>query len=281
MHSRIPSPVLVIALSAVAGLVAGASCKAVKTCKIKEVRSDGGTDAYVPWWSDAAVCDGSSCQPTNECGGFGVLAVLPGEACGTCGGHYECSGPDSVRCADPCADIFGCADGEREGFTDATAFPDVAACSGGWSEKGILDTTPLCSRISGDDSPNPQGIGCAAADLCAEGWEVCATLADFAVASPQGCNGDFPPGTFYAASVSGDGGDDCTADGTNDLFGCGTNGRTAGGSCAPLTRASGDQCDDLSGEWDCPGSWLFGSDSEAEDVRKNGPGGGGVLCCRL
>lgn len=273
------APLSCLVLLSLAG--PGLGCKAVKTCKIKEINYDGGVDAYVPWWSDASTCDASSCQPTNECGGTGVLALLPGEPCGTCGGHYECAGPDAVRCVDSCADTIGCADGEREAFTDTTAFPDVAGCSGGWSAKGILGTSPLCSRISGDDSPNPQGIACSAADLCADGWRVCDSLAEVAASSPGGCSGDLPAGTFYVAAVSGDGGDACTADGTNDLFGCGTVGRTAEASCAPLTRGSGDECEDLSGEWDCPGSFLVGSDSEAEDVRKNGPGGGGALCCRI
>ena len=274
-------PLVGLAALSAAGPGFGLGCKAVKTCKIKEVRLDGGVDAYVPWWSDASTCDASSCQPTNECGGYGVLALLPGESCGSCGGHYECDGPDSVRCVDSCSDIIGCSDGEREAFTDTTAFPNVAGCSGGWSSKGILGKTPLCSRISGDDSPNPSGIPCSAADLCADGWRVCDSLAEFAASSPGGCTGDIPAGSFYVAAVSGDGDEECTSDGTNDLFGCGTMGLTAAASCTPLTRCSGDECEDLSGEWDCPGSFLVGSDSEAEDVRKNGPGGGGVLCCRV
>jgi len=275
-----PNVILWIMGGLAVGLFVGTSCKIVKTCRVRSTSSDVGEDALVPWWGDAATCDASPCMPTNECGGLGVLAILPGEACGNCGGSYVCDGLDSVRCSDPCMDIFGCSDGEREAFTDATAFPDIAGCSGGWSEKGILDQGPLCSRLSGDDSSNPEGIGCSSADLCAEGWHICESPEEVAASSPDGCTGDIPPNTFFAAAVSGDGGDSCDAGGTNDLFGCGTIGRGADSSCAPLTRASGDQCGDLTGEWDCPGSWLFGSDSEAEDVRKSGPGGGGVLCCR-
>lgn len=192
-----------------------------------------------------------------------------------------CDGPDAVRCYDPCADEVGCSDGTREAFIDEDEFPDFAGCAGGWSEKGILDRSPLCSRVSGNDSPNPEGIGCSAADLCADGWRLCDSQAEVAASSPDGCNGDMPVGTFFVAAVSGDGGDECTPDGINDLFGCGTVGRIAAASCAPLTRASGDQCDDIPAEWDCPGSGLFGSSTEAEDVRKHGPGGGGVLCCRI
>jgi hypothetical protein len=178
--------------------------------------------------------------------------------------------------------LIGCADGQREGFLDATAFPDIAACSGGWTEAGILGKSPVCNRLSGDDSQNPDGISCSTEDLCAEGWHVCASPGEVATSSPTGCaGGGFPANTFYAAAVSGEGGGECTTDGTNDLFGCGSVGSGVSASCAPLDRTSEDECEDLSGEWDCPGSFLIGSDSEAEDVRKYGSAGGGVLCCRV
>ena len=256
-------------------------CHLEKNCYVKEISNDGGPDAFVPWWQ----LDGSTnpnCPTTNACGGCSVLAIVPETPCGNCGGTFVCDTQDAVRCSDPCMEIVGCADGEREAFKDATAFPDVAACSGGWSEKGILHPQPKCGHLSGDDSLNPEGIGCSAADLCAEGWRVCDSIAELAASSPTGCAAtDFPPDTFYAVSVSGDGGDECQEGETNDLFGCGTVGRAADANCAPLDRASGDECDDIPGEFDCPGSWLIGSSTEAEDVRKNGPGGGGVICCRI
>jgi hypothetical protein len=264
-------------LAPVVGLLG--ACTAEKRCYVYEVWDDGGADAA--WWQRDGGSDGG-CPAGNACGGCSVLAIQPGEACGTCGGEYECTGPDELRCADPCMLQIGCADGQREGFLDATAFPDIAACSGGWTEPGILGKSAVCGRRSGDDSQNPDGISCATEDLCAEGWHVCASTAEVAASSPTGCaGGGFPAGTFYAAAVSGEGDGECTADGTNDLFGCGTAGSGVDASCAPLDRTSEDECEDLSGEWDCPGSWLFGSDSEAEDVRKNGPAGGGVLCCRV
>jgi hypothetical protein len=267
-----------VLLSAVLG-AALLGCGVEKYCYVYEVWDDGGSDAEAWWQLDGGSGDGG-CPSGNACGGCTVLAIQPGEPCGTCGGAYACDSPETLRCADPCMLQIGCADGQREGFQDATAFPDLAACAGGWTTAGILGRSPVCGRLSGDDSLNPDGIGCATEDLCAEGWHVCASTAEVATASPTGCASDLPAGTFFAAAVSGDGGDECDG-GTNDLFGCGTVGRAAAGSCVPLDRASGDECADLSGEWDCPGAFLIGSSTEAEDVLKNGPGGGGVLCCRV
>jgi hypothetical protein len=259
------------------------SCHYERTCSVKEVWADGGADAFVPWWQT----DGSTnpnCPVTNACGGCSVLATEPGLECGSCGGEFVCDGEEAVRCADPCMDLYGCADGEREAFTDATAFPDVAGCSGAWTTAGILDTEPVCGRDSGDDSGNPNGISCSAADLCAEGWGVC-TLAELAAASPTvGCDAtDIAPDTFFAAAVSGPGDEECAEGETDDLFGCGTVGLGAdAATCAPLNRSSGDKCDDLPGVWDCPGEWYeINSHDEAQDVRKTGPSNGGVLCCRI
>lgn len=259
------------------------SCGAEKTCQFIEYPRDGSVDGFVPWWQLDGGRSDAACPVPNECGGCNVLPILPGEPCGICDGEYACDGPESVRCADPCMDIIGCSDGEREAFIDTDLYPDIAACSGGWSEKGILNKSPVCEWISGDDSINPDGNGCSAADLCAFGWEICSSPAAFAAASPDvGCDAtDFPDNTFYAAAVSGDGDEECDTSNTNDLFGCGNRGLSTQASCAPLSRCSGDECEDIPGEWDCPGSWLIGSSTEAEDVRKNGPAGGGVLCCRV
>ncbi len=242
-----------------------------------ETVGNSNRDAFVPWWTLDGGGDGG--QGGNACGGESVLAVEPGTPCGSCGGQFVCDGPDSVRCEDPCIETMGCADGEREGFTDATAFPNIAACAGGWTEPGILDVQPSCQHIAGDDSVNPAGLGCSAADLCAEGWHVCDSPEDVARSSPAGCRYPWEDGVFYAAAVSGDGGGTCTQDGTNDLIGCGSAGSSADSSCTPLNRTSGDKCGDLPDVWVCPGG-LFGSETEAEDVKKDGPEGGGVLCCR-
>jgi hypothetical protein len=236
-------------------------------------------DAFVPWWTmDGGGGDGA-CAIPNGCGGCSVLAREPGTPCGACGGVYVCDGTDAVVCDDPCSDEIGCSDGGREGFLDTAEFYNIAACAGGWSISGILNTAPQCNHLSGDDSTNPSGLGCSAADICAEGWHVCNTLAEIAAATSVGCNYSWDPDTFFVAAVSGPGGDECNTDGTDDLFGCGSVGRMAAASCDPLNRASGDKCQDLPSQWECPGG-LFGSTTEAEDVKKNSAVAGGVLCCR-
>ncbi len=245
-----------------------------------ETVSNTNADAFVPWWDlDGGGGDGA-CATANACGGCSVLAVEPGTPCGACGGEFVCDGPDAVRCEDPCEQQMGCSDGEREALTDATAFPDIAGCAGAWSESGILDVEPSCSRLSGDDSINPSGLGCSPEDLCAKGWHVCASPEEVdAAMGGNGCGTDWPPDSFFAVAMSANNDGDCDPDGTNDLFGCGSAGGGAPASCAPLDRSSGDKCEDLPGTWECPGG-LFGSSTEGDDVKKSGPAGGGVLCCR-
>jgi hypothetical protein len=101
---------------------------------------------------------------------------------------------------------IGCADGQREGFTDVTAYPHIAGCSGAWTIPGIHthdpgtapacpglsteDTTiPACARSAGDDASNSLGEGCNVADLCADGWHVCTGAADVDLSSASGCDG--------------------------------------------------------------------------------------------
>ena len=71
---------------------------------------------------------------------------------------------------------IGCADGEREWFTNATTNPYIAGCSGAWDQPGVLvdpftpNTDITCGREAGDDGTNSAGTGCSASDLCADGW---------------------------------------------------------------------------------------------------------------
>lgn len=175
----------------------------------------------------------------------------------------------------------GCSDGEREGFLDIATHPDIAGCSGGWSVAGTLAPTRAECGDAGDDSPNPAGNGCGAEDLCSVGWHVCATPAEVAALSPDGCasatqGGD--PDLFFAQRQSGEGSGECGPSGANDLFGCGNMGTQPGGTCDPLDRSSGDLCSALStGGWDCSAATPT---TEATGVVKTGADGGGVLCCR-
>jgi hypothetical protein len=105
------------------------------------------------------------------------------------------------------AQSTGCADGEREGFVDAAAYPDIAGCAGAWTIPGVSlfapsdapacpgltpqDTrTPACDNGAGDDGANPAGEGCNVADLCASGWHVCLDAPDVLTASGGAGCGD-------------------------------------------------------------------------------------------
>lgn len=66
--------------------------------------------------------------------------------------------------------IIGCADGQREGFSDLAKNPRVAGCVGAWSGNKNLRDKPT-GQACGDDLPNSKcGVP---ADVCAPGWHVC------------------------------------------------------------------------------------------------------------
>ena len=151
----------------------------------------------------------------------------------------------------------GCADGDREGFVDITAFPDIAGCSGGWSVPGVMlqspgsapecptvptfDTaSPACGRSAGNDGPNPSGSGCNVADLCAEGWHVCTGAADVESHSPGGCSGATragDPPLFFASRQSSDG---CCMCATGTATGPDCNASACMSGCAQTAQTSND-----------------------------------------
>lgn len=171
----------------------------------------------------------------------------------------------------------GCSDQTREGFTSVASHPSIAGCAGGWSVPGLTPAkSPSCGLKSGNSSANPSGSGCAAEDLCATSWHICATATEVAAKSSTGCTGaTSASGLFFASRQSGPGYMQC-GQGTNDLFGCGTLGDAPDSSCTPLDRFSHDLCSSLGSPWSC------GSDGEAEakNVTKSSDSGGGVLCCK-
>jgi hypothetical protein len=182
-------------------------------------------------------------------------------------------------------DVAGCSDATREGLTDLTAFPNLAACDGAFSQQGIVnEDPPACNRQAGNNGAKSDGSGCNAADLCAAGWHVCRDLSD--VASHDGTAGCTSlagaAAVFYATrqrgavltgSCTG-----ATSSDANDVHGCGSIGGVVSGAdgCAPLDRrlrvAVGD----------CPAPWNCGNDDrvEGQNLTKTGLLGGGVLCCR-
>jgi hypothetical protein len=176
------------------------------------------------------------------------------------------------------AGIVGCADGQREGFLDVAAYPNIAACDGGFQVPGIVGLTgPACGRAGGDDGARPDGSGCNVEDLCSVGFHVCASATEVGAKSTTGCIGAVAvtPSVFYLTLQSGFGQQKC-GPGTNDVFGCGNIGFRPSQGCGVLDRASGDLCAGLIAPWTC-GSDLIG---EALNVAKPGSAAGGVLCCK-
>ncbi|MDI3289140.1 MopE-related protein [Polyangium sp. 15x6] len=217
------------------------------------------------------------------------------EICGN-GIDEDCNGIIDDACVKP----NGCSDGTREGFVDEQQFPLIAACSGGWSVPGIHTApVPQCNHVTGNTSPNPNGNGCSAADLCSPGFHVCKGADDVASHAPDGCFGvGFTPNVFFATGQGSTGcgictlgtntdpdicngcscGGDCatTELTANDLFGCGTLGNSNDGNCGVLDVTSANACGALFAPWQCGGGDLC---AEAHIVTKLGPEGGGVLCC--
>jgi hypothetical protein len=182
--------------------------------------------------------------------------------------------------------IVGCSDGSREAFLDLAVWPGVAGCAGAWQVQGVVGAaaaTPRCARSSGDRGPNAAGIGCAAADLCAEGWHVCRSPSELGRRSPTGCESAVPPqlSAFYAIATGATEAGTCLAGAAavNDLHGCGDFGQPEDESCAPLVRRIGfADCLRSDGIWAC--GTADDPAREAQLVTKGQPSGGGVICCR-
>ena len=266
-----------------------------KTNTLPDIRSPGRTDGgsssggdagdagVLTPENDASVIDTTTCkngvkdgdETDVDCGGATCSPCANGKGCLA---RRDCA---SLVCSGTtCNGNAGCSDGTREAFADPATFPNIAACSGGWSMPGVLATlVPACTRLAGNDSANPAGNGCNVADLCQVGWHVCTDATDVANKSDgNGCaNAAFPADTFFVVRVSGSGAALCEAMGANDIFGCGTAGVAPDpGTCGVLDRFSNDLCQAL------PQTFQCGMDGgeEANAVTKNAADNGGVLCCR-
>lgn len=236
--------------------------------------------------------DGTPCGAARVClGGACVLAGVP----------------DSGIPTDP----SGCADRTREGFTSISTYPEIAACSGGWSVPGVTAATaPACGRASGNSSGNRDGAGCSAADLCAAGWHVCRGKDEVALKANGSCADAVPAGAsnnslFFAVAQASVSNTMCDSSGDNDVFGCGNLGTqlSAQKNCGVLTRALAstragtcgfNEAEPNLGPWQCLGG-TQGDLHEGALVTKQGcpntscsydgnavgnADKGGVLCCR-
>lgn len=187
----------------------------------------------------------------------------------------EDSGSGSGDTTEGMVSDVGCADGEREALADEVAYPNIAACSGGFSVPGVGNDTPTCERSGGDDGPIPDGLSCSIDDLCAAGWHVCTSQGDVAAMGIGNCGGIAWNNGFYATAQSGEGFDSCAPMGNNDVFGCGDVGYTDISGCSPLNRSTSDECEMIEGPWSCPDRY-----NERNTLVKTGPEYGGALCCR-
>ena len=82
----------------------------------------------------------------------------------------------------------------------------VGAC---WTVGGLVAAetlAPQCGRGAGNDGASPDGTGCSAVDLCADGWHVCESAREVA-ADANDCGDAIPPGSgpvFYATRQRGE-----------------------------------------------------------------------------
>ncbi|MCG3174227.1 MAG: hypothetical protein GMKNLPBB_02455 [Myxococcota bacterium] len=242
-------------------------CIGVQTC-VNGKCEDICTDECKP---AAVKCSGAQVQGCGQADADSCLEWTPARAC-----------PAGQTCqGDKCAEIMGCSDGKHEGVNDGYT---IFACKGGWDAAGV-DTPSRCGRKAGDDSSNPNGTGCSAADLCATGFHLCDGKND--IAKYGGCNLRNWEQGFWMTSQNSENSNACAGGGYQDVYGCGTLGRSVSQGCSPLTRRSTAACynerywnapDILFGDdgWSCSGSYT----EEGRYIKHAGGRNGGVLCCR-
>ncbi len=287
------------------GLVAAVSLAFVAGCDCGDPRLTG-----VPPAREPAAVPEAEADPSEVIEDAGTPA--PPDA-----GWVDSGSPASPDAGKPDAGAVpsaGCADETREGFLSLTSYPSIAGCSGAWTEGGVTRTgmTPTCNRNGGNTSPNVEGTGCSAIDLCAASWHVCRGKDEVAAKAPAGCGDAVPIGApdkslFFAVEQHSQNNTTCDANsqGDNDVFGCGNLGTQLAPDkgCGPLTRALAsmqaatcgfNEAEPNLGPWQCVG----GTNSHLHEgaiVTKRGcptyscsydgravgnSDKGGVLCCK-
>lgn len=216
---------------------------------------------------------GMSTNQTSEGSGTSSTGPLDGSS-GSSGSTGDSGSSEESSTGEP--STVGCADGLRDALEDEAAYPQIAACAGGFGVPGINVGAPLCDRQGGDDNGAlADGMGCSIEDLCAAGWHVCVDLGEVAAKLPGGCGGVTWSNQFFATRQSGEGSNTCNPTGTNDVFGCGDIGYTDISGCAPLNRSTGNLCANISGPWQCDEDAY----DEVSHIIKTGSTHGGALCC--
>ncbi|PIR66550.1 MAG: hypothetical protein COU51_03365 [Parcubacteria group bacterium CG10_big_fil_rev_8_21_14_0_10_36_14] len=240
----------------------GSDCNDNNTCTTDACNS-------ATWKCEHFALSGNSCDD-------GLYCTI-GDYCvsGTCvsGGARNCSPGYCDEAQDKCVGSYtygyGCADGTREGFVVATDFPNIAGCSGTWSNPGLQNASYLCES----------------------GWHICQDYQDVAQNMPYGkdCTHCWN-GTdkrFFATLQPSSGFGYCNTSGTNDIFGCGNFGDPPQpSSCGLLNYFSSEDCMAIKYPYTgAPETWRCGDTSDSSNelttVVKFQAIGGGVLCCKL
>lgn len=171
--------------------------------------------------------------------------------------------------------LLGCSDGQREGFANAMRHPLVAGCVGTWDGAKSLRDKPT-GKACGDDA----GPCAVPADVCAEGWHVCATNGKNTDITDRtswvACDEAAGPGKFVAAMSHGQTQELCPPPPKADtVFPCMAKGICAEPVCCGDDCAFG-KCRDAI--W--PGGTRI-SRGKAEGCGAVRSGNnGGILCCK-
>lgn len=172
--------------------------------------------------------------PCSECPAMTFQSSAHLGECIPCpNGTYSLSGWAFCLPNKELAYSIGCADGEREWFTNITLHPMIAGCSGAFQKAGVKKSESIvnhditCNNLGGDDGLYPNGEECSPSDLCAEGWHICSDAVEVTALSGTGdCdnegNTQSNEDLFFATGQSTNGALLCERDGVNDIFGCGS-----------------------------------------------------------
>jgi hypothetical protein len=170
--------------------------------------------------------------------------------------------------------VVGCADGQREAFIDAAAFPRIAGCLGAWDGLKSL-RAPATRTACGDDI----GACGAPADICAAGWRVCGgsgRIADLTQVSADQCEkaggGRFSAAISHCETQSG-----CDYDkrATGD-YECFKSGWCSESVCCGADCGQFGSCRD--GVW--PGKTHIAQGVDQGCGATSSRRAGGLLCCR-
>jgi hypothetical protein len=170
--------------------------------------------------------------------------------------------------------VVGCADGQREAFVDAAAFPRIAGCIAAWEGAKSLRAAPT-GAACGDDA-GPCG---SPGDACAPGWRVCGAqgaVADLTQVSADQCEqaggGRFSSGLSHCKTQAG-----CVYDtAPTAQYECWDQGWCSEPICCGADCGELGACPD--GVW--PGKTHIAQGMDQGCGASTSRRAGGILCCR-